>query len=90
MKKSIMNAINGISSMDEMNEVINLIKIKQKQLRSIQVAMNKAAIGVGSKVKITSKNGVEFGEVLQMKRTKAIVEIDGMRWNCPISMLEVA
>lgn len=90
MKKSILNAINGISSMDEMNEVINLIKIKQKQLRSIQVAMNKASIGVGSKVKITSKNGVEFGEVLQMKRTKAIVEIDGMRWNCPISMLEAA
>lgn len=90
MKKSIMNAINGISSVEEMNEVIGLIKIKQKQLKSIQVAMNKNAISVGSKVKVTSRAGVEFGKVLEIKRTKAIVMIDGTRYNCPISIMEAA
>jgi hypothetical protein len=90
MKKSIMNAINGISSIEEMNEVIGLIKIKQKQLKSIHVAMNKNAISVGSKVKVTSRAGVEYGKVLEIKRTKAIVMIDGMRYNCPISIMEAA
>ena len=90
MKKSIMNAINGISSIEEMNEVIGLIKIKQKQLKSIQVAMNKNAISVGSKVKVTSRAGVEYGKVLEIKRTKAIVMIDGTRYNCPISIMEAA
>ena len=90
MKKSIMNAINGISSVEEMNEVIGLIKIKQKQLKSIQVAMNKNAISVGSKVKVTSRAGVEYGKVLEIKRTKAIVMIDGTRYNCPISIMEAA
>lgn len=90
MKKSIMNAINGISSVEEMNEVIGLIKIKQKQLKSIQVAMNKNAISVGSKVKVTSRAGVEFGKVIEIKRTKAIVMIDGTRYNCPISIMEAA
>ncbi len=90
MKKSILNAINSISSTDELNEVIDLIKIKQKQLRSIKVAVAKSSLAVGSKVKVTSRNGVEFGIVDQIKRTKAIVTIDGLKYNCPISILEVA
>lgn len=90
MKKSIVNAINSISSVEEMNEVIGLIKAKQKQLKAVQVAMNKSAINVGSKVKVTSRAGVEYGEVLEIKRTKAIVMIDGMRYNCPISIMEAA
>jgi len=50
----------------------------------------KSSLAVGSKVKVTSRNGVEFGIVDQIKRTKAIVTIDGLKYNCPISILEVA
>mgnify|MGYP000004704942 FL=1 len=90
MKKSILNAINNISSTEEMNEVIDLIKIKQKQLRAMKSYSIKTSLAVGSKVKVTSRNGVEFGIVDQIKRTKAIVTIDGLKYNCPISILEVA
>ena len=90
MKKSIINAINNISSTDEMNEVIELIKIKQKQLRSMKAMNIKSSISVGSNVIVNSRSGSEKGIVTKIKRTKAVVEIDGRLWNCPLSLLEVA
>lgn len=90
MKKSIINAINNISSTDEMNEVIQLIKIKQKQLRSMKAMDIKSSISVGSNVIVNSRSGSEQGVVTKIKRTKAVVEIDGRLWNCPLSLLEVA
>ena len=90
MKKSILKAINEISSMDEMNEVISLIKIKQKQLRAMNNLNVKSSISVGSNVVVNSRSGSENGIVKKIKRTKAIVEIDGKLWNCPLSLLEVA
>ena len=90
MKKSIINAINNISSHEEMNEVIQLIKIKQKQLRSMKAMDIKNSISVGSKVIVNSRSGSEHGVVTKIKRTKAVVEIDGRLWNCPLSLLEVA
>ncbi|HAW05360.1 MAG TPA: hypothetical protein DCW83_11780 [Saprospirales bacterium] len=90
MKKSILNAINSINSTDEMNEVIELIKIKQKQLRAIKAQGVKSSLFVGVQVKLNSKNGVEFGEVTKINRSKAVVRIDGKLWNCPLGMLEVA
>jgi len=90
MKKSISNAIKGISSLEEMNEVIQLIKIKQKQLRLMTAHEVKNSISVGSKVIVNSRSGSESGVVTKIKRTKAVVEIDGRLWNCPLSLLEVA
>ena len=90
MKKSVINAINNISSMEEMNEVIQLIKIKQKQLRSMKAIDIKGSISVGSNVIVNSRSGSEKGIVTKIKRTKAVVEIDGRLWNCPLSLLEVA
>ncbi len=90
MKKSISNAIKGISSLEEMNEVIELIKIKQKQLRLMTAHEVKNSISVGSKVIVNSRSGSESGVVTKIKRTKAVVEIDGRLWNCPLSLLEVA
>ncbi len=90
MKKSVINAINNISSTQEMNEVIQLIKIKQKQLRSMKAMDIKNSISVGSNVIVNSRSGSENGIVKKIKRTKAVVEIDGKLWNCPLSLLEVA
>ena len=90
MKKSVINAINEISTTDEMNKVIDLIRIKQKQLRAVAIATNKASISVGSKVKVTSKNGVQFGILKNVKRTKCVVNIQGTLFNCPLSIVEAA
>ena len=90
MKKSLIKAINGISTNSEMNEVISLIKIKQKQLRAVKAFDIKQSISVGSKVIVNSRSGPEKGVITKIKRTKAVVEINGRLWNCPITMLEEA
>lgn len=90
MKKSIMNAINQISSNEEMNEVINLIKLKQRQLRDMAAFNVKSSISVGMKVKINSRRGDMFGIVEKIKQKKAIVNVDGRTWDCPLTLIEAA
>jgi len=91
MKKSILNAINSINSTDEMNEVIELIKIKQKQLRAFKAQSIKSKLSIGAKVTFEDNSGVMTkGVVTKINRTKAVVKVDGLLWNCPITMLEVA
>ena len=91
MTKSLLNAINSIYSTDEMNEVIELIKIKQKQLRAFKAQSIKSKLSIGAKVKFENNSGVMTkGVVTKINRTKAVVKVDGLLWNCPITMLEVA
>jgi len=90
MKKSTMNAINSITTVEELNEVINLIKIKQKQIRSIAAMSVKSSMTVGTRVKINSSKGVKYGSINKINRTKAIVNIGGVQYNVPFSLLEVA
>lgn len=91
MKKSLLNAINQISTTEEMNEVIDLIRLKQKQIRDMKSSKVKSSLKVGMKVKIDgSKNGVQFGVVEKIKLKKAIVKIDGRLWDCPLTIIEAA
>ena len=91
MKKSTMNAINAISSNAEMNEVIDLIKLKQKQLRDIIAWEARGTLTVGQKVKINgAKHGVQFGIIERIKQKKAIVIIDGRKWDCPLTIIQAA
>ena len=89
MKASIIKAINDITTTEELNEVARFINMKQKSLRTEVRAKVKASVKVGTRVNVNARDGVMEGRVLEMKRTKAIVEdLDGQRWNCPITILE--
>ena len=86
--ENVQNAINQIETIEEMERVIYLLKDRQRTLQTIRTAINKSLLGVGSKVEIPSPRGKEIGEVIEIKRTKAIVDIDGQLYNCPMSILE--
>ena len=92
MNSSIVKAINSIASMDEMNEVIDLIKLKQKQLRSHAVRSAKVSLRVGDSVTLpdSAKLAGKVGELLGLRRTKATVAFGSERWTVPISMLRGA
>ena len=89
MKKAI-NAINEIDNMVDLNTVIDVIRAKQKSLRASIVAAKKAVFSTGQTVNISSKKGRLTGTIVKLNRTKAVVEIDGRQYNCPISIMEVA
>jgi len=88
MKASILKAINSISSMEEMNEVIDLIKLKQKSLKNEVRAKTRSIIMVGSKVIVESRDGDQKGVITKINRTKAIVTMNGSSWNVPLTMIK--
>ena len=90
MKASILKAINDISSMEEMNEVIDLIKMKQKSLRSAASRDIKASVRAGDDVVVKGRKANGVGTILEVKRTKAIVLINNERWNVPLTLIEKA
>ena len=79
MKKSILNAINNVKTLDEMNDIIELINLKQKQLRREASRNAKASLDVGSKVKISTRDDVVNGVIVEIRRTKAVVTIPNFR-----------
>ena len=89
MKKAI-NAINQIDNMVDLNKAIAALKAKQKALIASLVASKKAKFIAGQTVNINSTRGNLTGTIVKLNRTKAVVEIDGKQWNCPISIMEVA
>ena len=89
MKKGI-TLINQIDQMEDWNVIIEVVRAKQKSLRASLVAAKKAAFVVGQTVNITSRKGSLTGTIVKINRTKAVVEINGDKFNCPISIMEVA
>ena len=96
MKKSILNAINNIKTLDEMDDIIELINLKQKQLRREASRSAKASLDVGSKVKISTRDDVVNGVIVEIRRTKAVVTIPNFkgqangRWTVGLSQLKAA
>ena len=89
MKQAI-KLINQIDRMEDLNVIIEVVRAKQKSLRASLIAAKKAVFVVGQTVNITSRKGSLTGTVVKLNRTKAVVEIDGREFNCPISIMEVA
>ena len=97
MKKSILNAINNVKTLEEMSDVIDLVNLRQKQLLKEARAIVKASIKAGSKVKISTRdNGVLNGVVVEVRRTKATVTIPNFkgrpngRYTVSLSQLKAA
>ena len=88
MKASILKAINDISSMEEMNEVIDLIKMKQKSLRNAASRDIKATLRSGDEVEVNGKKASGIGVIVEVKRTKAVVRLNDSLWNVPLTLLE--
>jgi len=89
MKQAI-KLINQIDRMEDLNVIIEVVRAKQKSLRASLIAAKKAAFVVGQPVNITSRKGNLTGVIVKLNRTKAVVEINGEKFNCPISIMEVA
>lgn len=96
MKKSILNAINNVKTLDELDDVIELVNLKQKQLRREASRKAKASLKPGSKVKISTRDDVVNGVIVEIRRTKATVTIPNFngrpngRYTVSLSQLQAA
>lgn len=90
LSANMIKAISSINSLEEMNDVIELIKLKQKSLKTEIRAKTRFSIKVGSNVIVESRDGDIKGVVVKINRTKAIVDMNGSNWNVPLTMIKAA
>jgi len=89
MKKSVINAVNSLSSIEECHELWDLVKIKHKQLKEFENAQSKSSLFVGAIVEVDSPKVKKPGKIIKINRSKAKIEVDDMIWNVPLGMLKV-
>ena len=80
---SIKNEIRKLSSLSELNELTSFIS-------DCKTMLGKSALSVGSKVNVVQKTKKTPGVITKMNIKKAIVDMNGMLYNVPFSMLELA
>ena len=76
----------------------NIRKITNtNHLRTIQKEIKEQSAYIGRKignqlqrgddVRVSGTNGIEYGTIVKVNRTRAVVSIDDMHWNVPFSMI---
>lgn len=76
MRKEISNM-----NLAQLNDLMDFI-------RDVKVMNAKTSLSVGDRVCVVQKTKHTFGTIIKIKLKKAIVEMNGTRYNVPLSMLE--
>ena len=80
---SIKNEIRKLDSLSELNELSTFIS-------ECKTMLGKSTLVVGSKVWVVQKTKRTAGVITKMNIKKALVDMDGMTYRVPFSMLELA
>jgi len=77
------NEIRKLSSLSELNELSTFIN-------DCKTMLGKSTLVVGSKVWVVQKTKRTAGVITKMNIKKALVDMNGMTYRVPFSMLELA
>ena len=80
---NIKNEIRKLSSLSELNELSAFIS-------ECKTMLGKTTLAVGSKVWVVQKTKRTAGVITKMNIKKALVDMNGMTYRVPFSMLELA
>ncbi len=79
---NIKNEIRKLSSLSELNELTTFIS-------ECKTMLGKSTLVVGSKVWVVQKTKRTAGVITKMNIKKALVDMNGMSYRVPFSMLEL-
>ena len=68
----------------------NHLRTKQKEIKEQRSYIGRKIgnqLQIGDKVKVNNGTTIEYGEIIKVNRTRAVVKIDDMNWNVPFSMI---
>ena len=88
MKTKLKNAINAIETTNELNEAIRLLKLVRTRINASASTDVKSWLRTGMKVMLPLPGGDVIGIVDRIKVKKAIVVVDGVRYDAPFNMLK--
>ena len=79
----IADDIRRLKNINDLSFLSNEIKQQRKYLgRKIGTQLQR-----GDRVRVSSGTGIEYGEVIKVNRTRAVVNINDRQWNVPFSMI---
>ena len=87
---NIIKGINGLSDMQDLNLVINALKLKQKALRNDLARTARSQFSVGDLVSVNAKGKILKGSITEIKIKNATVKINDILYNVPLSIMEAA
>ena len=87
---NIIKGINGLSDMQDLNLVINALKVKQKSLRNDLARTARSQFSVGDLVSVNAKGRILKGSIMEIKIKNATVKINDILYNVPLSIMEAA
>jgi DNA-binding protein YbaB len=87
---NIIKGINGLSDMQDLNLVINALKVKQKSLRNDLARTARSQFSVGDLVSVNAKGKILKGSIMEIKIKNATVKINDILYNVPLSIMEAA
>ena len=80
---NLKNEIRKLDSLSELNELSRFIS-------DCKTMLGKSVLSVGSKVNVVQKTKKTLGVITKMNIKKAVVDMNGILYNVPFSMLELA
>lgn len=72
---------------EQLRTICSIANQQLKERRSEKVASLKSSLSVGQSVSVDGNKVKEVGTIVEIRKTRATVEIKGVQWNCPISIL---
>ena len=81
LKQSLLNQISSIDSLEDLMYLNDFVMNTREKL-------GRNTLNVGSKVLVVQKTKRTEGVITKMKVKKALVEMNGMLYNVPFSMME--
>ena len=83
---NLINLKNELRKLDSLSELNDLSVF----INECKTMLGKSTLCVGSKVNVVQKTKKTPGVITKMKVKKAIVDMNGMSYNVPLAMLELA
>ena len=81
LNQSLLNQISSIDNLDDLMYLNDFVMNTREKL-------GRNTLSVGSKVWVVQKTKRTEGVITKMNRKKALVEMNGMLYNVPFSMME--
>ena len=83
-RRELLGQLMSISDVDELKLIRSAINDRIKEVGS----KIKYELKMGDRVQVTSKNRVEYGFVIRVNRTRAVINLDDKgHYNVPFSMI---
>lgn len=89
-KENLIEGILSLETLEDIDDIIDAIKSARKAVNDKEIALKKHLFRKGQKVNVVEKTKTTKGIILKVNKTRCDVDMNGMTYAVPISMLEVA